>query len=301
MGQQITRTIFYTVWAVLMTALTYILGAVGLKVLRQKLGRTGYWSLTTALSVGFFALGAKPLAIAFFSLVVLMGVFSELEELHLSFAVSAFFTLLLNLLIGAGATALWVSRIGPKWTAMVQSSLEALLQPLAQINSHIQINYADLMMQLPSIVLILWMGAIYVAVLLEGRLTASQPVVAPAGEAYPTMRQQLAQLRMPDPVVWLFILSLLGSFGGVEARGVQAISANVLNVTFVLFFFQGIAVVAKFFERLRMGSFWQFVFMVLIVVHLFLFVSLVGLMDYWVDFRARLDKRTPEYNRENGN
>jgi hypothetical protein len=297
MAQKISRILFYSVWAVLMTALTYILGAVGLKVLRQKLGRTGYWALTTVLSVGFFAIGAKPLALAFFSLVVLMGVFSELEELHLSFTLSAFFTLLLNALIAGGATALWVSRIGPKWTGMVQSSLEMLLKPVAQLNASIQINYTDLMVQLPSIVLILWMGAIYVAVLLEGRLSAADRAPA-AGDPHPTMRQQLSQLRLPDAVVWLFILSLLGSFGGFEVRGLQAVSANVLNVSFVLFFFQGIAVVSKFFERLRMGSFWQFVFMVLIVVHLFLFVSLVGLMDYWVDFRSRLEKRTTEFNRE---
>ena len=279
-----------------MTALTYILGAVGLKVLRQRLGRLGYWGLVTAISTTLFALQAKPLAIAFFSLSVLMGVFSELEELHLSFSLSAFFTLLLNALIGAGAIALWVSRIGPKWTSMVQGSMESLLEPLAKINANIQINYADLMMQLPSIILIMWMGAIYVAVLLEGRLTSMEP--GKPEPVRPTMREQLLKLRMPDPVVWLFILSLLGAFGGFEVRALAAVSANVMNVTFVLFFFQGIAVVARCFERLRMGSFWQFVFMVLIVVHLFLFVSLVGLMDYWLDFRARLDKRTPEFNKE---
>ncbi len=279
-----------------MTALTYILGAVGLKVLRQRLGRLGYWGLATAISTSLFALNAKPLAIAFFSLAVLMGVFSELEELHLSFTLSAFFTLLLNALIGAGAIALWVSRIGPKWTSMVQGTMESLLEPLAKINANIQINYSDLMVQLPSIVLILWMGAIYVAVLLEGRLTSMEP--GKVEPAHPSMRLQLTQLRMPDPVVWLFILSLLGAFGGFEVRGLAAVSANVMNVSVVLFFFQGIAVVARAFERLRMGSFWQFIFMVLIVVHLFLFVSLVGLMDYWLDFRARLDKRTPEYKRE---
>jgi len=296
MAHKVSRIIFYSVWAVLMTALTYILGAVGLKVLRQKLGRSGYWALCAWISAILFFLPAKPLAIAFFSLVVLMGVFSELEELHLSFTLSAGFTLLLNALIAAGAVALWVSRIGPKWVAMVQSTMESLLEPVTKLNASLQINVPDLMMQLPSIILILWMGSIYVAVLLESRLNGQPEKAADAEQA--TMRQQLAQLRLPDAVVWLFILSLLGAFGSFDVKGLQAVSANVLNVCFVLFFFQGIAVVGKFFERLRMGAFWQFVFMVLIVVHLFLFVSLVGLADYWADFRARLDKRTPEFNSE---
>lgn len=298
MARQVSRIIFYSVWAVLMTALTYILGAVSLKVLRHKLGRMGYWALGLSLTAILFALPAAPLGLAFLSLVVLMGVFSELEELHLSLPVSAGFTLLMNSLIGAGAVALWVSRIGPKWVSVVQTTLEALLAPVTKLNANLQINVPDLMWQLPSIILILWMGAIYVAVLLEGRLTAGEPPTpAPVSPSH-SMRQQLAQLRMPDFVVWLFVLSLLGAFGSFEVKGLQAVSANILNVCFVLFFFQGIAVVAKFFERLRMGSFWQFVFMVLIVVHLFLFVSLVGLADYWADFRARLDKRSPEFNSE---
>jgi len=97
--------------------MTYPLGGVPLKVLRQLSGRAAYWLWTTGISVGFYVAGTyatgayaaifKPLGIAFFSLVVLIGVFSELEELHLSFPVSAFFTLLINTLIVGGSFALW--------------------------------------------------------------------------------------------------------------------------------------------------------------------------------------------------
>lgn len=282
-----------------MTALTYILGGVSLKVLRHQLGRLGYWLLTAVITGGLFAAHAGPLAVAFLSLVVLMGVFSELEELHLSFLWSSFFTLLLNCLIAGGAMALWVSRVGPKWSTILQSSLETLLQPLTQINSSLKINYADLVYQIPSIVLVLWMAAIYLAVLLEGRLNSQEgPKKDVMESGFPSMRRQLSDLRMPDAVVWIFILALLGAFGGFDLRGVESISVNILNISFVLFFFQGIAVVARFFEKLKMGSFWQGIFMILIVVHLFLFVSLLGLMDYWLDFRSRFNKRPQEYKGE---
>jgi len=287
------RFLFYSVWAVLMTALTYILGAASLKVLRRKSGRTVYWGLTTALSIGLFALQFKMLALAYFSLVVLMGVFSELEELGLSFNVSAFFTLVINALIGAGAFVLWISLIGPKWSATVLAAVEQVLKPLESYNPGLQIKYFDLMLQLPSVILIMWMAAIYLSILLESRLLKEEK--APE---IPPMRQQLLEFRIPDACVWIFILALLGKFSGYGNQAVEALSANALNVCFMLFFFQGIAVVARAFEKMRMGIVWQTLFMVLIVVYLFLFVSVLGLVDYWFDFRARLAKRTEEFERE---
>lgn len=306
-GQKFTRFAFYSVWAVLMTVMTYVLGGVPLKVLRAQIGRVTYWTWMTAVSVGFYAAGVKTVGIMLFSLVILIGVFSELEELHLSFPVSAFFTLLINTLITGGAFALWVSRIGPKWFSEVNRAVETAIKQLSTVNPAIPPNYAELVVQvIPSAVLVLWISALYLAVLLEKRLSpVARPEAEPAvrvqtadTERVLSMREQLAELRMPDAVVWIFIIALLAAFGGMVKKPVEIAAINVLNVCALLFFLQGIAVVARFFERLKMGSFWQFVFMVLIVIHLFLFVSFLGLMDYWLDMRSRMSKRPQEYNRE---
>jgi hypothetical protein len=151
------------------------------------------------------------------------------------------------------------------------------------------------MLMLPSVILMLWLGALYVGIVLESRLVAPED----AGKtATVPMRRALRELRLPDAVVWILIAALLGAFGGWGGPVVEAVSANALNVCFVLFFFQGIAVVSRLFERLRLSAFWQTLFMALVVVYLFLFVSLLGLTDYWFDFRSRLAKRTEEINRE---
>lgn len=306
-AQRFGRLIFYSLWAVLMTALTYMLGAVSLKVLRRQLGRSGFWFLGLTISAAFYFTPVKHLGVAFLSLVLLIGVFSELEEFGFSFMVSAFFTLLINCLLVAGAFALWVSRVGPKWPQLVTGYLESAFKPVAELNPTLTINFADLMVQLPSVIVVLWMGSIYLAVLLERRLMGSdaaiflEPVEAhmtTGAHPHVPLREQLSEIRMPDPVVWIFIASLLGAFGGLELRWLEVLSANTLNICFVLFFFQGVAVVTKFFESLKMGFFWQFVFMALIIVHLFLFVSLVGLVDYWLDLRTRMNKRPTEFKRE---
>jgi len=293
--QRALRFIFFSVWAVFMTALTYILGAPSLKVLRRRLGRAKYWALTTLISIGLYGFQAKLLAVAFFSLVILMGVFDEFEEMEFSFQASGFFTLLINSLIGSGAFALWVFAAGPNWSQNILSGLENTLKPLAEMNSRLQLNYFDLMLQLPSIAVILWMGAIYVATLLEGRLSTGDMAVK---TDVPSLRPQLATFRLPDAMVWIFIASLLGTFGNFQSHVLEAVAVNVMNISVVLFFFQGIAVVTKFFETVRLGPVWQFLFMVVIVVQLFLFVSLLGLLDYWLNFRSRLTKRAEGFNRE---
>lgn len=292
-GQNVTRYLFYSVWSVLMTALTYVLGAVSLKVLRQRYGRLLYWLTTMALTGGLVAVKFYALALVFFNLVVLIGVFAEFEEWGLSFSLSTFFAVLINSLLTGGAFALWVYSVGAKWSQQLTSTIETLLQPLKDLNPAFQINAQEIMLQLPSITLILWMSAIYLAILLENRLNGVDSAAADSNGTMP-MRRQLAEFKVADPAVWILILALLGAFGSFEVKWVETLSLNALNVCVLIFFFQGIAVVSRFFETIRMGFFWQFLFMVLIIVHLFLIVSLVGLLDYWLDFRARMTKRSQE-------
>src|SRR5262249_29798244 len=104
--------------------------------------------------------------------------------------------------------AIWVYSTGTKWSQTVTAQLEAMFKPLVDMNPQLQIKYFDLMLVLPSVVLIMWMGALYLAILLEARLVQETEGTVPA------MRQQLNDLRMPDGVIWLFILSLLATFGG---------------------------------------------------------------------------------------
>ena len=122
-GARAFRILIFAVWAVLMTALTYILGAPSLKVLRRRLGRANYWLLTTLISVGLYFLkftprgGGAPIelkmvGIAFFSLVILMGVFDEFEEMGFNFKASALLTLLINSMLAGSGFALWVYTAG---------------------------------------------------------------------------------------------------------------------------------------------------------------------------------------------
>lgn len=279
------RFAFYGAWALALTGLTYVLGALPLKVLRTWMGRGAYWSAGFALSSGLLVAPApllNQLGFAFLSLLVLIGTFAELEEMGLDLPAAAFFTLLIDGLVAGAMFALWVSAVGGAgWFGTLTATLERVLKPVTEINPALHFDYASLVAQLPSIVVILWMVALYLAVLGEARLGGR-----------PGLRDQLGEYRNPDGVTWVFMAALLGAFGNFVPPQLAMVAANALNVCLLLFFFQGIAVVTRYLTSYRMRVGAQAVLMIVILLHLFWFVSLIGLSDHWLDFRERLRKRS---------
>jgi hypothetical protein len=288
------RAAVFWAWSIAMTAFTAVLGGVPLKSLRRAYGRGPYWTLGVLTAFALFAFHLKFLAILYFSLVVLIGLFGEWEELGLSLLASAFFSLLITTLISAAGVVLWISATGAQWKTLLLARMDEWIKPALEMSPGLQVNSGDVLLQLPSIVIVLWMGALYLSVLLERRLLPPS-VEVPYIQKF---REELDKINIPNPVIWIFIVALLGAFGEFGLPSLQSAAVNVLNVCLVLFFFQGLAVVYRFFHVFRLGFFWQALLMVIIVGQLFLLVSLLGLVDHWVDFRARLTKRREEMNKE---
>ncbi len=263
--------------------------------MRRELGRTGYWILGVATAGMLAAAHFYVFAALYLSLIVLMGLFGEWEELGLTFMASAFFSLVITFLITSAGVALCISRMGAQWKDMIVARMDEWIKPALSISPSVQVNTYDILLQVPSIIIVLWMAAIYLSVILERRTpTENDGELSRAG----TFRPELDKINLPNVIVWTFIIALLGAFGEFGLSNVQAISVNVLNICLMLFFFQGLAVVYRIFTVFRIGFFWQALLMIIIVGQLFLLVSLLGLVDHWVDFRARLSKGREEMNKE---
>src|SRR5690606_40408657 len=103
----------------------------------------------------------------------------------------------------------------------------------------------------------------------------------------------LIWFRVPDVMIWPLLLSMLFSFTQHGYEFVRLVSLNVLNVLTVLYFFQGLAVVAAYFRVYRVNSLLQTLFYVFVLFQA-MFLSVIGLADYWLDFRHRLVKKTTQ-------
>jgi hypothetical protein len=283
--RQIIRACGLWAWTVLMTGMTVVLGGVPLKALRRDLGRTGYWFLCVVTAAILFASGMKVFAAIYFSLVVLIGLFAEWEELGMALMPSAFFSLVTTILVASAGVALWISRTGASWKDLILARLDESLKPAMELTPSFQFNSSDIMMQLPSLFIVMWLVTLYLSVLLEKRA-----VIQSRHAKYEvSFREELGRINIPSFVIWAFIFALLGAFGDFGKLGLEAGCVNVLNVCLMLFFFQGLAVVTRAFAVFRIGFFWQALLMIILVSQLWI-LSLLGLVDHWVDFRSRLSK-----------
>lgn len=284
------HSILFALLAVVTTAMFHVLGAPLLLALRRRLGRWGYWAFVLPFSGVLFAGRLQWLALVFANLSILMGVFEEFAEGGFGFSSSFFLALLIDALLSAGSFALWVVSVGSKWSQVLQDSIETSLKPVKELYPNLPINYAEIVSQLPSLVLIYGILALFISILAESRFND--------GKRPPMMRPQLEVFRAPDVCVWIFIGSLLGTFGGFHVHVVEILSVNAMNVCVGLFFIQGMMVLLKAFDALRMGTVWQTIFGTMIALQLFMFVSLVGLLDFWFGFRERLAKRAERFKQE---
>lgn len=104
------------------------------------------------------------------------------------------------------------------------------------------------------------------------------------------VRENLKCWKAPEAFVWPVIASgliLLLPFGNL-----QIVALNVLIVFGTIYFFQGLAIAAFYFEKWNMPLFLRSLIYVILVLQQFASVAIavVGLFDMWFDFRRMAKK-----------
>jgi uncharacterized protein YybS (DUF2232 family) len=95
----------------------------------------------------------------------------------------------------------------------------------------------------------------------------------------------LSQWKAPDALIWLLIL---GGFGAFFTQGlVFQVAANLLTLLLPIYFLQGLAVVAHFFQRRGVAPALRVIgYMMMVVINpLPAIITGIGIFDLWVDFR----------------
>jgi len=284
------RASFLALWAVAMTTVTVVLGAPPLRILRLVMGRVFYWLSVVGLSLALFGVGWKALALLFLMLAVLVGFYSELLEREWTPLSSSAVSLSVTILFGGISFGLWIMLQEQGWYPKLVKTIEASFGQSPLLNSSLKVSIEDLLLQAPSGFVVLMVVAVALLLLMEPRLKEW------AGVKNRASLQYLREFRLPDVFVWITILSMLGSFVQIDIKWLQVLSMNVLNICVLLYFFQGLAVVVHVFDWMKVSAFWKTLWLVLIVLQLFLIVSAVGIIDYWIDLRQRLKKKPTEAN-----
>lgn len=266
------------------------LGAPGLRVLRNVYGGFLFWLSGFVLFAGLFALGAPSVAVFLAGLWVTIGLFASFEERGQGNFWSG------TLAIFLGAMIAWQGPLALDAMGLTNSE-ESLQKNLEVLVSRMEkdpnqkawvdafgLTKETLLGQVPSMLALLFLMCLAFALILDRRVA----VIFGVRFERIVGTSRLLDFRVPDALIWLFLLSFLLSFWKVGPPQVSVGALNVMQYLLGVYFFQGLAVFETSLLLFRIGPFFKIIFYILFVGQLFFLLSLFGLADYWVDFRRRL-------------
>lgn len=273
-----------------LTSITAVFGGVPLKVLRHRLGRAPYFLLALPATALFFYF-MPVLGVYYFALCILIELQCEFEEHSDDAFMSSFLALLSTLMLVAGGLMLWSAQKGFSWIHGVEDNLALALQSFKGMSqSNPPVAAADVLVQLPSAITILLALNLFFANLFEKLWTPPSW----RHQTKPTPKS-LGNYTVPAYIVWLTIFAVLGAFGkNVAPPWLERVCLNIVNVSVLLFFFQGFAITVQFLRILKINRLWRTFFLIFLSLQLFLVISFVGFVDFWMNFRERLRKRTAQ-------
>lgn len=272
------------------TILFSFLGAPLLRVLRNVGGGTLYWTSGAVATLVVTLLGLGPIAFLLIGIWVTIGVYGEFEDRGRAGFAAAFWSVFLGTVFSVVGPWLLFQMTGIDPNEILHQSLDNILKQMPSSQepsswlSGVKIDTQFLINQLPSMMAILILSSLAFALILDRR------VAFLAGLRFERAASgiRLLEFRMPDFMIWVAMFSFLLSFLKIETPWVSVVALNIFNIMIAAYFFQGLAVLESAFAHYRVGFLIRLLIYVFVVGQLFFLLSVVGLVDYWVDFRRRM-------------
>jgi len=274
--------------AMFLSVTTLLFSTVPLMALRLTHSRTKFLAFSLIGTLFFVGVGRIELWAPFLAAVILSGTFVEVQSKGMKIVSAAFVSLLLASGMLLVAISLWAKNGSVDVVGLLSTKVDVVVQQAAALDANLKLNTKDLIYQMPSAIIILMMISLWVSVLWAQKLALR------SGGSIESVSEPLSDFRVPDFIIWIFLASVMGAFFDFGNPNLRYVSMNVLNVAVVIYFFQGVSVIATFFRLHKVGAGWQIFSYILIVLQLFLFVGFLGLVDFWADFRKRMIKKTSE-------
>lgn len=258
-------------------------------------------------SVWFWALGVVTVAILFSVQLTLgavyvgavwmtLGAYSELETRGVSWKKTSVISLIAGLLFAVLSFS-WATK-GSLTSDVAKSLVEPFLTSLQQFYPDNTFKAEQIIQYMPGILLSALMCSLAMGLVFETQIF----------QLFQFRREKTAsslkwlEFRLPDSFIWfaflgfffsLVRLSILPENVGIVVR---MVAVNISIFSAFCFFLQGI-VVFEFLSRFyRMGLFTKTIVYFLILTWIGPAVGLMGLLDYWFNFRNLLRKKINEKN-----
>ncbi len=275
---------------------TVILAAGPIRALRMASPFWVFWPVVSFVTAGFWFSGsvlpgAQLAALGFLAVALVIGLYTEIEGWGVSRGYAAGVSLVALVAgVGVGFGA-WCRSLKISPITWLSKWVETAMTKVKELNPSMTFETDTIVSQLPSGLVILGLIAIAIAVVSEGtwlRVIGTQVVPKT------TPSKPWTEFRVWNFMIYGLMAVLLASFTRHDVKVVTVFGLNFLNVLAVLYFFQGMAVVFKAFDHFGVGVFWRILLGFVLTFQLALIVAVIGVADYWLEFRSRLTRRPME-------
>lgn len=274
--------------SIALTSSSVLLGGGPLLVFRKLFGRWKYilaGLLTITPAIYFLPMVIwLPFAVTY----SLVFFYQEAKLLDGSIIKSGLISVLTTVGLSCVSIGTWINFNNIDFISVVRSEINNSLTQLQSLNPNMELELDALMQQIPSILIILL--TIIVWFMLLGESFLARRGAYNFDSIKPS--ESLKEFKVPEWAIWPSLTVLLFSFVDFGHAYLNTIAVNGLNICIVLYFFQGLAVIASYFHQSKFSLFWRCFWYLLLVFQMFPMVSILGLADYWLEFRNRMFSKT---------
>lgn len=281
----------------LLTVLTLLLGAPFLRALHKAYGSILYWLPGLFFAGLFLSLQAMPLSIFVLSIWMTVGVYGEIEKRGGGWSLACWISLGLGTGIFLGGFAYQMHGSGiDSWDKYFLLFTE-LTKKIEAIAPNMKIDPVMIGKIIPAAVVHLLILALAQALILEKKILSWLEL------SYYNVASQmrLLEFKTQDYFVWMSLIASFVSLINFNLGWLESIGHNVLIIAATVYFFQALAIIESYLRFVKAGVGMRLSTYILISFmvfgNLFLLLSVVGLIDYWLDFRGRFRRvKTAELN-----
>lgn len=286
-------------FSLLSSLVTMFFGGPFLRVLRKSYGPLIYWFFFSLILV--LTLIAKTYLLLFIlgSLWLAVGMSVELEKLKISFSWNILLSSLLGSVISILGYGYVLNEQGVNNLERFKDYFKETIDKMINSKSGAEIDMEALIFQIPSVVILLFLVSLVVSFLFERRVYFWMKLPKQVS----SYKLNFLEYKTKEATIWTALVALLicvidlknfnfemGTRGFEYFKIIQSLSSNLINIFVVVFFFQGFAVLEVFLKKIRASIFFRAFTYFIFIGQLFLVLSFIGFIDFWIDFRFRLEK-----------
>lgn len=261
-------------------------GAPFVRVLASTVRSSVFWCVGVFLVATLFVFNLSIASIYVGAVWMTLGFYSELEKRGLSWKKTGLLALLAGLLF-AVISVVAITKGSVMESDLVKNFMLPLQEAMKQVMPAEEFLKFDITQYLLGIFTAILASAIALGFIFESKIFS----------LFNLRREKISssmkwiEFRVPDLFIWFALFGFFFSLVDLKVPHLKVVATNFSIFSIVVFFFQGISIVEFMTRIYRTGFFTKIALYMLLLGWLGPAISVVGLLDYWVNFRKMVRKK----------